>query len=175
MQVSLTMLWYAGQVDSVGAVGLPEIVRSMEISTRFYQTSTSEQFGSTPPPQNETSVFKPRSPYVTAKLMVYWCTVNYRRVTGCMWLMAFCLTMNLHVVVKHLLLAKYNELLQRSQQDRRRSYSWKSRCGAWLGYAKEYVKSVWLLRQQEKPSSYFVAMGVDATAKDFAEASFVCI
>ena len=52
---------------------------------------------------------------------------------------------------------------------------WKSRCGAWLGYAKEYVKSVWLLHQQEQPSSYFVAMGVDATAKDFTEASFVRI
>ena len=82
VQVSFKMPQYTGQVDAVGAVGLLEAIRSAEISTRFYQASTPELFGSTPPPQNEASVFKPRSPYAAAKLMAYWCTVNYREGYG---------------------------------------------------------------------------------------------
>ena len=78
VQVSFTMPQYTGQVDAVGAVGLLEAIRSADIDTRFYQASTSELFGSTPPPQNENSVFRPQSPYAAAKLMAYWCTVNYR-------------------------------------------------------------------------------------------------
>ena len=53
-------------------------MRSMGLNARFYQASTSELFGTTPPPQNESSAFKPRSPYGAAKLMAYWNTVNYR-------------------------------------------------------------------------------------------------
>jgi len=78
VQVSFTMPQYTGQVDAVGAVGLLEAIRSADIDTRFYQASTSELFGSSPPPQNEDSVFRPQSPYAAAKLMAYWCTVNYR-------------------------------------------------------------------------------------------------
>ena len=78
VQVSFTMPQYTGQVDAVGAVGLLEAIRSADLGIRFYQASTSELYGSTPPPQNETSVFRPQSPYAAAKLMAYWCTVNYR-------------------------------------------------------------------------------------------------
>ena len=78
VQVSFTMPQYTGQVDAVGAVGLLEAIRSAGSNTRFYQASTSELFGSTPPPQNEDSIFRPQSPYAAAKLMAYWCTVNYR-------------------------------------------------------------------------------------------------
>ena len=82
MQVSFTMPQYSGQVDGVGTVGLLEAIRSAEINTRFYQASTSELFGSTATPQNEDSVFKPRSPHAAAKLIAYWCTVNYREGYG---------------------------------------------------------------------------------------------
>ena len=78
VQVSFSMPQYTGQVDAVGAVGLLEAIRSAEVNTKFYQASTSELYGSTPPPQNELSTFHPRSPYAAAKLMAYWCTVNYR-------------------------------------------------------------------------------------------------
>jgi GDPmannose 4,6-dehydratase len=59
VQVSFTMPQYTGQVDAVGAVGLLEAIRSADLDIRFYQASTSELFGSTPPPQNEDSVFPP--------------------------------------------------------------------------------------------------------------------
>ncbi len=82
VQVSFTMPQYTGQVDAVGAVGLLEAIRSSGVDTRYYQASTSELFGSTLPPQNEESVFRPRSPYASAKLMAYWSTVNYREAYG---------------------------------------------------------------------------------------------
>ena len=82
VQVSFSMPQYTGQVDAVGAVGLLEAIRSSGVDTRYYQASTSELYGSTPPPQNEESAFRPRSPYAAAKLMAYWSTVNYREAYG---------------------------------------------------------------------------------------------
>ena len=76
VQVSFTMPQYTAQVDAVGAVALLESIRASGVQCRYYQASTSELFGSTPPPQNEESVFRPRSPYAAAKLMAYWSTVN---------------------------------------------------------------------------------------------------
>jgi GDPmannose 4,6-dehydratase len=71
VQVSFSMPQYTGQIDAVGAVGLLEAIRSSGIDARFYQASTSELYGSTPPPQTEISPFRPRSPYAAAKLMAY--------------------------------------------------------------------------------------------------------
>jgi len=68
VQVSFTMPQYTGQVDAVGAVGLLEAIRSADIDTRFYQASTSELFGSTPPPQNENSVFRLRALSLRSRL-----------------------------------------------------------------------------------------------------------
>ena len=69
VMVSFTMPQYTGQVDGVGTVGILEAIRASKKDIRFYQASTSELFGSTPPPQNEESKFRPRSPYAAAKLM----------------------------------------------------------------------------------------------------------
>ncbi len=82
VQVSFTMPQYTAQVDAVGAVALLESIRASGIKCSYYQASTSELYGSTPPPQNEDSVFRPRSPYAAAKLMAYWSTVNYREAYG---------------------------------------------------------------------------------------------
>ena len=82
VQVSFTMPQYTAQVDAVGSVALLESIRASGLNARFYQASTSELFGSTPPPQNEDSLFRPRSPYAAAKLMAYWATVNYREAYG---------------------------------------------------------------------------------------------
>ena len=78
VQVSFSIPQYTAQVDAVGTVALLEAIRSSGVKTKFYQASTSELYGSTPPPQNEESPFRPRSPYAAAKLMAYWCVVNYR-------------------------------------------------------------------------------------------------
>ena len=173
VQVSFTMPQYTGQVDAVGAVGLLEAIRSAEINTRFYQASTSELFGSTPPPQNENSIFKPRSPYAAAKLMAYWCTINYREGYG--------MHATNGILFNHESPRRGETFVTRKITRAVAEIAGGSKKKLFLGnldavrdwgYAKEYVESMWLMLQQEKPSDYVVATGVGATVKDFAEASF---
>ena len=173
VQVSFTMPQYTGQVDAVGAVGLLEAIRSAAIDTRFYQASTSELFGSTPPPQNEESVFKPRSPYAAAKLMAYWCTVNYREGYG--------MHATNGILFNHESPRRGETFVTRKITRAVAEIANGSEKMLFLGnldavrdwgYAKEYVESMWLMLQQDKPSDYVVATGVGATVKEFAEASF---
>ena len=173
VQVSFTMPQYTGQVDAVGAVGLLEAIRSAAIDTRFYQASTSELFGSTPPPQNEESVFKPRSPYAAAKLMAYWCTVNYREGYG--------MHATNGILFNHESPRRGETFVTRKITRAVAEIANGSKKKLFLGnldavrdwgYANEYVESMWLMLQQDKPSDYVVATGVGATVKDFAEASF---
>ncbi len=173
VQVSFTMPQYTGQVDAVGAVGLLEAIRSADVDTRFYQASTSELYGSTPPPQNEVSMFRPQSPYAAAKLMAYWCTVNYRDGYGMHATNGILfnhesprrgetfVTRKITRAVAAIIAGKQDKVFLGNLTAVR---DW--------GYAKEYVESMWLMLQQDKPSDYVVATGVGATVKDFAEAAF---
>jgi len=173
VQVSFTMPQYTGQVDAVGAVGLLEAIRSAGVNTRFYQASTSELFGSTPPPQNENSVFRPRSPYAAAKLMAYWCTVNYREGYG--------MHATNGILFNHESPRRGETFVTRKITRAVAAIASGSTKKLFLGnldavrdwgYAKEYVESMWLMLQRDKPSDYVVATGVGATVKDFAEAAF---
>ena len=173
VQVSFTMPQYTGQVDAVGAVGLLEAIRSAEINTHFYQASTSELFGSTPPPQNEESVFRPRSPYAAAKLMAYWCTVNYREGYG--------MHASNGILFNHESPRRGETFVTRKISRAVAAIVAGSKDKLFLGnldairdwgYAKEYVESMWLMLQQERPSDYVVATGVGATVRDFAHAAF---
>src|SRR6266851_1426806 len=76
--VSFDQPEYTGDADGLGTTRLLEAIRTSGISTRFYQASTSEMFGLSPPPQSETTPFHPRSPYAAAKLYAHWMTINYR-------------------------------------------------------------------------------------------------
>jgi GDPmannose 4,6-dehydratase len=173
VQVSFSMPQYTGQVDAVGAVGLLEAIRSAEINTRYYQASTSELFGSTPPPQNEESVFRPQSPYAAAKLMAYWCTVNYREGYG--------LHATNGILFNHESPRRGETFVTRKITRAVAAIAAGSKEKLFLGnlnavrdwgYAKEYVESMWLMLQQPKATDYVVATGVGATVRDFVQASF---
>jgi GDPmannose 4,6-dehydratase len=173
VQVSFLMPQYTGQVDAVGAVGLLEAIRSAEVNTRFYQASTSELYGSTPPPQNEASFFKPRSPYAAAKLMAYWCTVNYREGYG--------MHATNGILFNHESPRRGETFVTRKITRAVAEISAGSKQKLFLGnldavrdwgYAKEYVESMWLMLQNDKSSDYVVATGVGATVRDFASAAF---
>jgi GDPmannose 4,6-dehydratase len=173
VQVSFSMPQYTGQVDAVGAVGLLEAIRSAEINTRFYQASTSELFGSTPPPQNEESVFRPQSPYAAAKLMAYWCTINYREGYG--------LHATNGILFNHESPRRGETFVTRKITRAAAAIAAGSKEKLFLGnldavrdwgYAKEYVESMWLMLQQPKATDYVVATGVGATVRDFVQASF---
>ena len=174
VQVSFTMPQYTAQVGAVGTVSLLESIRASDVNCRYYQASTSELYGSTPPPQNEDSQFKPRSPYAAAKLMAYWSTVNYREAYGIHATNGILfnhesprrgetfVTRKITRAVAEIKAGKQKKLYLGNLDAIR---DW--------GYAKEYVESMWLMLQQEKPGDYVVATGVGATVKDFAHAAFV--
>lgn len=173
VQVSFAMPQYTAQVDGVGVVGILEAIRQSEVPARFYQASTSELFGSTPPPQNELSSFHPRSPYAAAKLMAYWCTVNYRE--------GFGLHATNGILFNHesprrgetFVTRKITRAVARiATGSKEKLYLGNLDAVRDWGYAKEYVKSMWLMLQRDIPSDYVVATGVGATVRDFVEASF---
>lgn len=173
VQVSFSMPQYTGQIDAVGAVGLLEAIRSAEVNTKFYQASTSELFGSTPPPQNEESIFRPRSPYAAAKLMAYWSTVNYREAYG--------IHATNGILFNHESPRRGETFVTRKITRAVAAIKNGTQDNLYLGnldavrdwgYAKEYVESMWLMLQQEKPTDYVIATGIGARVKDFAEAAF---
>ncbi len=82
VQTSFEMPEYTGEVTGLGTTRILEAVRRSGISTRFYQASSSEMFGDTPPPQSEGSPFRPRSPYAASKLYAFWMATNYREAYG---------------------------------------------------------------------------------------------
>ena len=173
VQVSFTMPQYTAQVDAVGSVALLESIRASGINCRFYQASTSELYGSTPPPQNEDSPFKPRSPYAAAKLMAYWSTVNYREAYG--------LHATNGILFNHESPRRGETFVTRKITRAVAKIATGSKEKLYLGnldavrdwgYAKEFVESMWLMLQQDKPGDYVVATGVGATVRDFAQVAF---
>jgi GDPmannose 4,6-dehydratase len=173
VQVSFTMPQYTAQVDAVGAVSLLESIRASGINCRYYQASTSELYGSTTPPQNEDSIFRPRSPYAAAKLMAYWSTINYREAYG--------VHATNGILFNHESPRRGETFVTRKITRAVAKIVYGSKDKLYLGnleairdwgYAKEYVESMWLMLQQEKPGDYVVATGVGATVRDFAEAAF---
>jgi GDPmannose 4,6-dehydratase len=173
VMVSFTMPTYTAQVDAIGAIALLEAIRSSKLKTKFYQASTSELFGSTPPPQNELSKFHPRSPYAAAKLYAYWATVNYRD--------AYDLQATNGILFNHESPRRGETFVTRKitravadivSGSKEKLYLGNLDAVRDWGFAKEYVESMWLMLQQEKPDDYVVATGVGATVREFCDAAF---
>ncbi len=173
VMVSFTMPHYTASVDGIGAVTILEAIRSSKLDCKYYQASTSELFGSTPPPQNEKSVFAPRSPYGAAKLYAYWVTVNYRD------------AYNLHatngILFNHESPRRGETFVTRKITRAVAAIKTEKQDKLFLGnleairdwgYAKEYVESMWHMLQQDSPGDYVVATGIGATVKDFCKAAF---
>jgi GDPmannose 4,6-dehydratase len=173
VMVSFSMPTYTANVDAVGTTTLLEAIRSSGLKTRFYQASTSELFGKTPPPQNELSKFHPRSPYGAAKLYAYWVTVNYREAYG--------IHATNGILFNHESPRRGETFVTRKISRAVSAISRGSKEKLYLGnldairdwgYAKEYVESMWLMLQQETPDDYVIATGVGATIRDFCVEAF---
>jgi GDPmannose 4,6-dehydratase len=173
VKVSFEMPDFTAQVDALGTIRMLEAIRAAKIDTKFYQASTSEQFGSTPPPQSEISVFAPRSPYAAAKLYAYWIVRSYREGYGIHATNGILfnhesprrgetfVTRKITMAAARIKLGK-QEKLYLGNLDAIRDW----------GYAKEYVECMWLMLQQEKPDDYVVATGEGATVREFCEVAF---
>ena len=173
VMVSFTMPTYTANVDGIGTITLLEAIRATGLKTKFYQASTSELFGSTPPPQNELSKFAPRSPYAAAKLYAYWITANYREAYG--------IHATNGILFNHESPRRGETFVTRKitravaaivqgKQDKLYLGNLKS-IRDW-GYAKEYVQSMWLMLQQESPDDFVIATGIGATIEDFCRTAF---
>ena len=164
---------YTGDTTGLGTVRLLDAIRRSGIRTRFYQASSSEMFGSAPPPQSETTPFHPRSPYGAAKLYAYWITVNYREAYGLFASNGILfnhesprrgetfVTRKITRGVAQILAGKQNKLYLGNLESVR---DW--------GYAPEYVKAMHLMLQQEKPDDFVLGTGEVHSVKDFVEEAF---
>ena len=176
VQVSFETAEYTANADALGTLRLLEAIRLLGLAnkTRFYQASTSELYGKAQAvPQNEATPFYPRSPYAAAKIYAYWIVVNYREAykihasNGILFNHESPLRGETFVTRKitraaaaiHLGL---QEKLYLGNLDAQRDW----------GHAREYVRGMWLMLQQDKPDDYVLATGQATSVRSFVEKSF---
>jgi GDPmannose 4,6-dehydratase len=176
VKVSFEMPDFTAQVDAVGTIRILEAIRSSAIDTKFYQASTSELFGSTPPPQSETSLFSPQSPYAAAKLYSYWVVRNYRDAYG--------LHATNGILFNHESPRRGETFVTRKITMAAARIKLGMQTKLYLGnldairdwgYAPEYVESMWLMLQQSESNDYVVATGIGASVRDFCQAAFEAV
>jgi GDPmannose 4,6-dehydratase len=173
VMVSFEIPESTSDITGLGTIRLLEAIRASGIETKFYQASSSELYGSTPPPQNEETPFHPRSPYGVAKIFSYWATVNYRESYGLHASNGILfnhesprrgetfVTRKITMAVARIAAGIKNELYLGNLDAVR---DW--------GYAKEYVEAMWLMTQQREGDDYVIATGESASVRDFANAAF---
>jgi len=173
VRVSFDVPEFTADVVATGTLRILEAIRRTGVKTRYYQASSSEQFGSTPPPQSEDTVFHPRSPYACAKVFAHNITVNYRESYG---MHASCgilfnhesprrgetfVTRKITRAVAHIKMGLQKKLYLGNLDARR---DW--------GYAPDYVEAMWLMLQQDNPDDYAIGTGEAYSVREFIEASF---
>lgn len=173
VRVSFDEPEYTGNSTGLGSIRLLEAIRMVGLDCRYYQASSSEMFGATPPPQNEDTVFYPRSPYGAAKLYSYWVTRNYREGYGMFAVNGILfnhesprrgetfVTRKITRAVARIKAGVQDELFMGNLDAVR---DW--------GYAPEYVEAMWMMLQHDTPDDYVVATGTDYTVRDFLQLSF---
>lgn len=174
VQVSFEAPEYSADTDALGVLRLLDAIKDSKVKTRFYQASTSELFGKVQEvPQSETTPFYPRSPYAVAKQYGFWITKNYREAYG--------LHASNGILFNHesprrgetfvtrkitMAVARIHRGLQdclyMGNIDSLRDW----------GYAKDYVRMMWMMLQQDQPDDYVVATGEMHSVREFIEKSF---
>jgi GDPmannose 4,6-dehydratase len=173
VRVSFDIPEYTSDVTALGALRLLESIRQTGIRTKFYQASSSEMFGSSPPPQNESTVFHPRSPYACAKLFAHSSTVNYRESYGLFAVSGILfnhesprrgetfVTRKIARAVAHIKLGLQKKLYLGNLDAQR---DW--------GYAPEYVEAMWLMLQNDRAEDFVVGTGEMHSVREFLEHAF---
>jgi GDPmannose 4,6-dehydratase len=173
VRVSFEIPEYTADVTAMGTVRILEAIRASGVDTRFYQASSSEMFGSAPPPQNEATPFHPRSPYGVAKVFSYWMSVNYREAYGLYATNGIQFNHESPRRGETFVSRKITRAVARIHagiQDKLYLGSLDSRRD-W-GYAPEYVEAMWLMLQHDRPDDFVIATGESHTVREFAELAF---
>jgi GDPmannose 4,6-dehydratase len=173
VKVSFDMPEYTGDITALGTTRLLDSIRRSGLKARFYQASSSELFGASPPPQNENTLFYPRSPYAAAKIYAYWMTVNYRegyKMFACNGILfnhesprrgETFVTRKITRALANMLAGKQRRLYLGNIESKR---DW--------GFAPEYVEMMWLMLQQDRPEDYVVGTGESHSVKEFLDQAF---
>src|SRR5437868_4520917 len=173
VKVSFEAPEYTSDVDALGTLRLLEAISHCDPTIRLYQASTSELFGSAPPPQNEDTPFHPRSPYGVSKAFAFWIVVNYREAYGMYAVNGILfnhesprrgetfVTRKISRAVARIVAGR-QEALYLGNLDARRDW----------GYAPDYVRAMWLMLRQPEPDDYVIATGETHTVREFVEQSF---
>ena len=173
VRVSFDTPEYTGCVTGLGTTRLLETIRKSENGMKFYQASSSEMFGATPPPQSETTQFQPRSPYACAKAYAYFMTKNYRDGYGMFAVNGILFnhesprrgeTFVTRKITRGIarILAGKEKYLYMGNLDARRDW----------GFAPEYVECMWEILQQEKPEDFAIGTGESHSVREFLENAF---
>jgi GDPmannose 4,6-dehydratase len=173
VKVSFELPEYTADVTGLGTIRILEAIRASGVPARFYQASSSELFGSIPPPQNEETPFHPRSPYGVAKLFAYWATVNYREAYGLYAVNGILFNHESPRRGETFVSRKISRAVARIKaglQDKLYLGNLEARRD-W-GYAPEYVEVMWRMLQQPEPDDYVVATGESHTVREFVEYAF---
>lgn len=175
VKVSFEVPEYTAETDAVGTLRLLDAIKETGVNSKFYQASTSELFGGIPgtAPQNEKTLFYPKSPYGVAKLYSYWITVNYREsydLFACNGILfnhesprrgETFVTRKITRAIASIIAGK-QEKLSLGNLDSKRDW----------GYAGDYVKAMWLILQQDKPEDFVIATNETHTVREFVELAF---
>jgi GDPmannose 4,6-dehydratase len=176
VQVSFETPEYSANADAIGTLRLLEAIRilGLEEKTRFYQASTSELYGRVrESPQSETTPFYPRSPYAAAKLYAYWIVVNYREAYGIHASNGILFNHESPLRGETFVTRKITRAvaaIHHGIQDRLYLGNLDARRD-W-GHAKEYVRGMWLMLQQDTSDDYVLATGVATKVRDFVAHAF---
>jgi GDPmannose 4,6-dehydratase len=173
VRVSFDEPEFTGNTTGLSTTRLLEAIRATRLPCRFYQASSSEMFGATPPPQSEDTPFHPRSPYGVAKVYAYWLTRNYREAYGIHAVNGILfnhesprrgptfVTRKVAMAAARIKAGLQGELYMGNLDA----------CRDW-GYAPEYVEAMWRMLQQDEPADYVVATGTSHSVRDFTEYCF---
>lgn len=173
VRVSFDEPEHTADTTGTGTIRLLEAVRLSGIDTKYYQASTSELYGATPPPQNEETPFYPRSPYAAAKLYSYWITKNYREAYDMFAVNGILFNHESPRRGETFVTRKITRSVARIKAGLEKNlYLGNLDSIRDWGYAAEYVEGMWRMLQADTPEDFVLATGVGYTIREFLETSF---
>ena len=173
VRVSFDIPDYTAQTTGLGTLRILEAIYASGVKTRFYQASSSEMFGSAPPPQNETTAFHPRSPYGVAKVFGFWTAVNYREAYNLFAVNGILFNHESARRGETFVSRKITRAVARIKAGlQTRLYLGNLDAKRDWGHAPDYCQAMWLMLQQPEPDDYVIATGESHTVREFLQLAF---
>jgi GDPmannose 4,6-dehydratase len=161
---------------SIGTLNILESIKNLSPTSKLYQASSSEMYGSSPAPQNELTPFEPQSPYAAAKVLAYSLCNNYRQ--------AYNLFISNGILFNHesprrgetFVTRKISRAVARIYKGLQKNLTLGNlEAKRDWGYAPEYVEAMWLMLQQEQPDDFVISTGVSVTVREFVQEAFLSV